>query len=140
MSVRIDKAIVKPILTGLMTGIASKVFLGSGTVNIPIINYPIDSGIGYGLVGYAASSLNSATKYVTLPLLGVQDPLAYSAQMIVSPLLTGSSLVAVQAGINLLNGSPAIPSAYAALESVAIGAGSEISADYAINTFLPNRI
>lgn len=121
----IARLVSKPVVSGAIGALAAKLLLAPGYVEF--MNYRIDVPIAYGIVIGSASAVNSATKEVVLPLIGINDPLSYAAQMIAAPALTGAMTVGLSIGVNGF----ALPEKRDALNAFLIGAASEIGSDYA---------
>lgn len=126
----LGRLVTKPVASGLVGFVGAKMLMEPGVV--PVLGVELDQAIVYGLVIGGASAINSATKEVTMPLLGIQDPLSRMAQMVAAPALTGAATVGVGVVANAISGAELLPSPKGALNSFLLGAGSEVVGSYAV--------
>lgn len=120
---------VRPVVTGVMAGIASKLFLPSQTVNLFGINMP--AAVLYGGVVTGASALNAANDNFILPMLpnGV-----HALGNAIQPVWTGVATTALFAGLNMYYGQSL--NYNAAMKTFILGAGSEVLGKYAKQNFV----
>jgi hypothetical protein len=120
----------RPIATGLMAGIGTKLLMRSQSISLFGLN--LDAAFLYGGTVYLASALNATSENFILPMIpsGTVKAVGNAAQ----PIFTGGATAALFAGLNMYYGESF--SFNNALASFVLGAGSEVAGKYAKQNFI----
>lgn len=126
-----SRILSRPVAASLIAGV-STYFLSGGEV-VEVYGYQIPSAVVIAAAVGLASAANGTVKEAIIPALGV-DPIGQTAQMIVSPAVTG---VVTIGAIMLMNGFK-FPDKAAIIQFGLLGAASEIGGDYVSNAVAPS--